>query len=142
MYLSVHRIIDTFFKPINLKFDQSGSSPEIKLKNEAKNKHEDEREGIYCSYCKTKITHPSHAIEMQGTHHHVFTNPEGIDFEIGLYDQAECLAISPAMLEHTWFTGYAWQIVVCPECTSHLGWCYSKHGTPDFYGLIVARLKG
>ncbi len=98
------------------------------------------KEGLYCKHCQQLITHPSSAIEVNGTHHHVFANPEGISFEIGVYDQAECLIVSPAMLEHTWFAGYTWQIVICGGCHLHLGWKYSKPGSPAFYGLIVDRL--
>lgn len=142
MYLSIQKILDVVCNPIKFRFDQSNTSNEIKSKHESKDKQDIEKAGIYCKYCMTRISHPSHAIEMQGAHYHVFTNPEGIRFEIGLYDQVECLPISPAILEHSWFAGYAWRIIACPECTSHLGWSFSKHHSPDFYGLILDRLQG
>lgn len=138
----IYKIMDAVCTPIQLRFDQSDPSSGLKLKNESEFKRGTDEAGVYCKQCQNRITHPSHAIEMQGTHHHVFTNPEGVIFEIGLYDQAECLAISPAVLEHTWFAGYAWQIMVCAECTLHLGWSYSKHDSPAFYGLILDRIIG
>lgn len=138
----IHKLINAVCKPIKLGFDQSVPSSGHSLKSETKLKRGIDEEGVYCRQCQTRITHPSHAIEIQAAHHHVFTNPEGVSFEIGLYDQAECLAISPAVLEHTWFAGYAWRVIVCPECTTHLGWSYSKHDSPDFYGLILDKLMG
>ena len=41
--------------------------------------------------------------------------------------------------QYSWFPGYTWQIINCPECWSHLGWCF--RATRDelkprmFYGL-------
>ena len=141
MNITPQSFIDSLFQPIKFNFDQSSTKYQLKPKKQSKDAPETEKADICCKRCQAKITHPSHAIEINGNHYHVFTNPEGVKFEIGLFEQANCLAVSPAILEHTWFAGYTWQIVVCPECNSHLGWSYTKQHSPDFYGLIVDRLN-
>ena len=137
----INKIMTSIGSPIELKFDQSDTGSGFRTKKDVETKQHFDETGVYCKYCHTRITHPSHAIEVQGAYHHVFTNPEGVTFNIGTYDQAECQSISPPEQEYSWFAGYAWQIVICPKCQAHLGWYYSHPGSPDFYGLILDRLR-
>lgn len=91
---------------------------------------------IRCAYCNYPITDRSAAIEIAGQHHHVFTNPGGITYEISLYHSAECVQHGIATTEYTWFHGCAWQVALCGNCKSHLGWRYTRADREGFYGLI------
>ena len=96
--------------------------------------------GICCAHCHTHITQTESAIEVQGKHQHIVTNPNGITFNISLYAQATCHAQTEAISDYSWFTGYEWRIVICPNCQQHLGWSYQQGHSPDFYGLITDKL--
>ncbi len=141
----LHRFINNIFAaiccPLVFRFDAATTTPGSTTKKDSETTAHRDDIGVYCKHCRTRISHPSHAIEVQGCYHHVFTNPEGVVFKIVMYDKADCLAVSPAMLAHTWFAGYAWQVVICPGCQTHLGWHYNEVDSPDFYGLIRDRLR-
>lgn len=137
----INNVVASICRPGIFRFDASTTKSESATKKDSDTAEHLDDIGVYCKQCRTRISHPSQAVEVQGFYHHVFTNPEGLVFEIGMYDKADCLAVSPAILEHTWFAGYAWQLVICCGCQSHLGWYYSKVDSPDFYGLILDRLR-
>jgi hypothetical protein len=96
---------------------------------------------LLCSVCLYEITRQQYAIERQGFHIHDFTNPLGIAYRIGCFSLATgCRQQGPASLEHTWFTGYSWQISLCGNCGAHLGWLF--HSAADqFHGLILGQLQ-
>ena len=130
-------------------FDPAKPEPDsdtFKKKNQDANvKFEDEEQqanepGGICANCHTLLTHAEYAITIEGRHQHVFTNPNGISFKIGTYQQVECNAETTAVDEFSWFSGYAWRIISCPECSLHIGWSYQKQDSPDFYGLITDKL--
>ena len=94
---------------------------------------------VLCAHCGHGITSPGERISIDGRHLHVFTNPDGIIFEIGCFRTAPgCREIGPAVREHTWFPGCAWRVALCANCGIHLGWAYV--GRDNFYGLILERL--
>ena len=97
-------------------------------------------EGICCAKCHAFITQAKNAIAVEGQHQHRVTNPMGTTFNIGTYSKAECKVESETVSEYSWFAGYAWRIIACPECSQHIGWSYEKGRSPDFYGLIVDKL--
>jgi hypothetical protein len=73
---------------------------------------------------------------------HTFRNPAGYSFHVIVFSQAlGCKQVGPAVAQDSWFPGYAWQISVCEECETHLGWYFNKGGE-SFHGLIVTRLSG
>jgi hypothetical protein len=95
---------------------------------------------LVCAACLGAVTTTGARIEMSGSHAHTFSNPSGIVFHIG------CFAVAPGGGEasepttyHSWFPGYAWQIVVCRACHEHLGWLFRSRDS-RFYGLILDRL--
>ncbi|MBI3560252.1 MAG: hypothetical protein HY080_00840 [Gammaproteobacteria bacterium] len=97
-------------------------------------------EVIRCLHCRSVITRPSQAIDMAGQHHHVVTNPAGMRFAIVLFHEARGLISGEPTLQHTWFSGYSWQLATCLQCGIHLGWYFSQPQARSFYGLIKARL--
>ena len=97
-------------------------------------------EKILCRQCMQVITSPAERMQVQSSHCHTFSNPAGLLFQIGCFRRVKgCVDASPPETQWSWFRGYAWQVVLCSACASHLGWRYT--GPQDgFYGLILSRL--
>lgn len=95
---------------------------------------------LFCSACLSLITDEKSAIEIDGTHRHTCTNPAGLTFTIGCFDEAPgCTQAGAPTGEFTWFPGYRWSIALCIRCRKHLGWVFL--GSADrFYGLILSEL--
>lgn len=94
-----------------------------------------------CRFCGHTITSERARLEVGGAHRHTRSNPAGFVYCIGCYRVAPgSHPVGPPCEEHTWFAGYAWQIVLCGGCHAHLGWVFRA---PDdlFFGLIVERLR-
>ena len=97
-------------------------------------------EKIFCRECMQVITSPAERIQVQGSHCHTFSNPAGLLFQIGCFRRVKgCIDASPIEAEWSWFSGYAWQVVLCSACATHLGWRYTGQNE-GFYGLILGRL--
>lgn len=96
--------------------------------------------GVYCARCRAFLTGNDQAMERSGAHRHHFVNPAGIEYEIALFQQVACHRHGTLTLEHTWFSGYHWQIALCVSCHEHLGWCFQRPDSPVFYGLITERI--
>lgn len=118
-------------------FDKAGSAQTARSNKTQQQQEEDP--GVFCAACQTLLSQRQQAMEFAGGHRHCFVNPLGIEFEIALYRRVRCKPYGPATLEHTWFAGHAWQNVLCTSCDQHLGWCYHRPDSPDFYGLITDR---
>lgn len=74
---------------------------------------------------------------------HTFRNPAGYSFHVVVFGQAEgCKQVGAAVSQDSWFPGYCWQITLCRECETHLGWFFSGGEAASFYGLIATRLSG
>lgn len=122
-----------FFDPRTEK--QTGAA--VKIRGGAKPKKE---KRLFCAACRHPVTHQDERIPVQGGHEHTFTNPHGIIYHIGCFhDAAGCAPVGEATKEFTWFSGYAWRIVLCAHCRAHLGWRFQSDGD-YFHGLITARL--
>lgn len=121
----------------------SGEVRKSFLGEKAEEKEAQDDHYILCRRCFHKLTHPGQRIEVQGAHHHIFANPQGIIFEIGCYRSAEgCGYAGFATEEFSWFKGFGWRIAVCGACLTHVGWFFSASGKPSFNGLILNRLTG
>lgn len=97
-------------------------------------------EFICCRQCFQMITNLDQGIEVDGHHHHTFTNPNGIIYEIVCYRSAEgCDLVGNETLEWSWFQGYSWKIAVCKNCLIHIGWHFAS-AKDAFSGLINNRL--
>jgi len=136
----MHKLLEKLFWMSCHSFERTNTGTHFQSQKHTEQKNKLQKRGVYCKSCQAKISAPSHAVEIKGAHQHRLTNPEGITFDIVIYSQVECLVASEPIYEHTWFSGYAWQIVVCHHCKSHLGWCYIKNNSPDFFGLILNRI--
>lgn len=75
----------------------------------------------------------------------VFPNPHGQLREImtALYAQNVEL-VGAATTHFTWFPGYAWEVALCGQCATHLGWRYTavdaETEPATFYGLLSSAL--
>ncbi len=99
---------------------------------------EKEEKFILCKQCENKITLPNKQIEVGGLVEHTFLNPGGHVFRIGCFFEAEgCLAVGVPTAEWTWFEGFEWQVAICNQCNSHLGWFYRSKDDRNFFGLIL-----
>jgi len=119
-------------------FERRGDLPEGGSRPEPV--EDEDRRALVCRACRTAITRPDLAMEVNGGHRHVFFNPHGLVFELGCFASARnVLPRGPKTDEFTWFPGYAWQVVTCTGCASQLGWRYTSAGG-GFFGLILAAL--
>ncbi len=101
----------------------------------------DENEFLRCSDCQYPITRKRDRIEVNAKHNHVFVNPHGYVYQIGCYALAPgCVTVGEETSHFSWFPGYAWQIAICGQCLTLLGWAFRSHET-RFFGLIVGKLK-
>lgn len=111
------------------------------LVDEEDDAEEKDEKSLRCVVCQASITSPKERVSKNGKHLHTFFNPAGIVYEIGCFRKAPGgLVYGPASTEFAWFSGYAWQIVYCHNCSEHLGWFFSGAGD-SFFGLIVNRLQ-
>ena len=99
------------------------------------------KEFLRCAACLAPIARPSDRIAVNEQHQHVFTNPHGYIFCIGCFAQAPgCLAIGEETSYFSWFPGYAWQIALCGQCLTLLGWAF-RSADSQFFGLILDKLR-
>ncbi len=92
---------------------------------------------LLCKQCENKIALPDQRIEVAGEFEHTFLNPEGYVFRIGCFQSADgCLSLGVPTVEWTWFEGFEWQVAICRQCNTHLGWFYRSLGEQNFFGLI------
>lgn len=91
------------------------------------------------AWCLNRVAKEQDQFAYEGRDEFVFTNPDGIRFEILTFSQTiGCRQTGEPTLEHTWFPGHAWSFCHCDRCGQHLGWCYS--GLHEFVGLIKDRI--
>lgn len=96
---------------------------------------------LRCIECHYVITHQSDRIQVNEQHRHVFANPHGYVYRIGCFGRAPgCLPIGQASSHFSWFPGYTWQVALCGQCLTLLGWAF-RSSEAYFFGLIVEKLK-
>ncbi|MBI2239790.1 MAG: hypothetical protein HYU59_03180 [Magnetospirillum gryphiswaldense] len=95
-----------------------------------------------CRQCGQHIARHDALLPMGGDHEHVVFNPAGMIFRVWCFADAQGLRLVGApSAEFTWFKGYAWQIALCAQCGTHLGWRFDGDTLPPrFYGLVRDRL--
>jgi len=100
--------------------------------------HDDKK--IYCRLCRALITTRAERFQVGPYDKYSFTNPAGITYAIACYKHAHGCTISGIpTTEHSWFSGYQWQLASCTDCHEHLGWYYENRKRA-FFGLIVSRV--
>ncbi len=102
-----------------------------------------EEEKLFCAACGVLVTLGRWRIAMNGAHEHTVFNPAGAVFTVLCFrDALAARTFGPFSEDFTWFKGYAWQIVLCTDCGTHLGWRYGGEAEtpPGFFGFIKDRL--
>jgi hypothetical protein len=116
----------------------SGSSPDsgTTIKTEKKFGLKEDHI-IICRECGNPVTSPDRIISVNDKHKHTFINPAGITYQIGCFSSAGgCIVYGEPVLEHTWFSGFAWNYCICSNCRVHLGWHF-QNNDERFFGLIL-----
>ena len=95
---------------------------------------------IYCGACGHALTLQAFEMTHAGAHTHVFQNPAGFTFEIGLFKEVPGAGErGTPQAEHSWFAGLLWCYAHCLGCGVHLGWKFI--GEEAFWGLIETHLR-
>lgn len=114
---------------------RQGLDPRLKaiLDREA----DESRDYLVCATCSHVIARPSDRIDVNGGHTHHFTNPYGLEFNVGCFSEAlGCAITGNPVAADTWFPGFRWRLANCEECQRHLGWYFDREGL-YFYGLVL-----
>ena len=100
-----------------------------------------EERWLLCKFCRRRITSEDQAIQINDHHCHTYSNPAGLRFRIGCFSTAAgCQHQSYPTEEHTWFKGFSWQVALCANCLTQMGWYYQSAAAVSFYGLILDHL--
>ena len=95
---------------------------------------------LTCAACDHPVTSVSETINVQGRHDHTFRYYDTI-VRLGCFRNADgCLGVQGISYGYSWFRGYAWQIQVCRNCYTQLGWKYMSE-EESFYGLAFKMLR-
>jgi len=101
-----------------------------------------DHDALRCAVCDHRITDAAYRTERGGAHEHTFVNPHGIAHHIGCFVAAPGCAYQGTTEEaFSWFPGWSWQIAICNQCHTHLGWIFRCAGE-QFHGLILSALRG
>jgi DNA-directed RNA polymerase subunit N (RpoN/RPB10) len=123
-----------------LQFFDAARPDEHVVRKTGKKSITDTAKSLRCKSCGHVITSENERITVNESHQHTCKNPSGYVFTFGCFrDAPGCLVAGPAVLEHTWFAGYRWQIAVCASCGDHLGWLFRNQDR--FFALITNKLK-
>jgi len=128
-------------RPFALLKKTSGKSAVSSQVEEKDDVHlRDGRHPVLCRRCGQEITLAEYAVTISGRHEHTFNNPAGVTFQIGCFSLAGgCAVYGPPAFEFTWFSGFAWSVCLCTNCTLHMGWFYQS-AEASFFGLITTNL--
>jgi hypothetical protein len=95
---------------------------------------------LVCASCGHLVTRVSEKVEVRGRHHHDFPYYGNI-VRLGCYRNAPgCAGIPRISNGYSWFRGYSWQIQLCGDCYTQLGWKYMSEDD-SFYGLVFKMLR-
>ncbi len=107
---------------------------------------EDEDDGkmgkriLTCADCGHPVTTVSQKIEVRGRHDHAFRYYDDV-VQLGCFRNAQgCVGVQRISNGYSWFRGYGWQVQVCGNCHTQLGWKYISE-EDSFYGLIFKMLR-
>lgn len=95
---------------------------------------------LCCRDCGHRITKEAWLVVRAGNVAHRFRNPAGQAFHLRCFGNAPgATPTGPTSDFFTWFPGYAWQMALCGDCRTHLGWRYGSDSA-TFWGLITDKL--
>ncbi|HEQ71279.1 MAG TPA: hypothetical protein ENN69_02220 [Spirochaetia bacterium] len=123
--------------------DAGGSTAnEINIVTEEET-HTADKRTIACALCGASITNRRETIRENGSFEHVLTNPAGVVYRIGCFQNANgCTTGGEETHFFSWFPGYAWRLAHCAACGTHLGWRFSGTHGRRFFALVLDRLAG
>ena len=95
---------------------------------------------LICAACDHSITTVFEKTKVRGRHDHGFRY-YGHIVRLGCFRNAEgCIGVQGVSHGYSWFRGYSWQIQVCENCYTQLGWKYMSE-EDSFYGLVFKTLR-
>ncbi len=95
---------------------------------------------LLCAACGHPITKVKEKIKIRGRHDYRFNNL-GYPIVLGCFRNAPgCIGYGGISHGYSWFRGYAWQIQLCENCLSQLGWIYISE-QERFYALVFKMLR-
>jgi hypothetical protein len=115
--------------------ERQGLDP--KLKEIVDREKQDNKDFVVCATCSHVVARLSDRIEVNSSFSHRFTNPYGLEFHVGCFQDALGGSIAgQRMAADTWFPGFRWRLANCEQCHHHLGW-YFDQADGYFYGLVL-----
>ena len=99
---------------------------------------------ILCAACHQALTMNRHRISRAGAHRHTQMNPGGYFYTILCFSRVTgAVPVGRPSVEWSWFDGFAWTIMECRRCRSHLGWRFTavEVSADAFFGLIASRIR-
>lgn len=98
------------------------------------------QKNLLCATCGNPVTKVGEKVKIRGRHDYTFTNL-GYPIQLGCFRSAPgCIGYGGISHGYSWFRGYAWQIQLCKNCSSQLGWIYLSEGE-RFYALVFRMLR-
>ena len=126
-----------------LEGDQTGHLTYLKWRFSLFDNEADEKirlKDLVCAACGHPITKVAEKVEIRGRHDYGFTNL-GYPIVLGCYRHAPgCVGTNRISRGYSWFRGYAWEIQLCQNCYTQVGWKYMRP-EDSFYGLVFKMLQ-
>jgi len=98
------------------------------------------QKNLLCAACGHPITKVLEKTKIRGRHDYRFTNL-GYPILLGCFRNAPgCIGYGGISSGYSWFRGYTWQIQLCKNCRSQLGWVYMSE-QDRFYALVFKMLR-
>jgi hypothetical protein len=100
---------------------------------------------IFCLPCQQRIARVADLVKLhkEGVSAHYVNSHAVVHDVITLRYVNNIVVEGNPQPEHSWFDGYAWQIIYCSECGNHLGWKFSaaEDHYSGFFGLRRTAIK-
>jgi hypothetical protein len=95
---------------------------------------------LLCAACDHPVTKVAEKTEIFGRHHHAFPYYNQM-VQLGCFLNAPgSIGVERISHGYSWFRGYAWQIQLCENCNTQLGWKYTSEND-SFYGFVFNTLR-
>jgi hypothetical protein len=95
---------------------------------------------LMCAACGHPVTKVAEKTDILGRHDHAFPYYNEV-VQLGCFREAPgCTGVERISYGYSWFRGYSWQIQLCENCYTQLGWKYVSQND-SFYGLVFNTLR-